>query len=738
MAVEGGGGKELWRRYTAHEIYGLNCQYDINKDGVKDCLSSGRAGTFLAVSGKDGAVLWELGTTDAVNPVMNFYTPQYIGDINGDNVADIVTIHGGDPLQEAGSAHRLSGRIMIVSGRTGEVVRSLGVPDNRESYYSPQLLTQVDGVQVMLFGTGGETHNGSLWRVEVQSLKKGLMDKAIKMSSDTHKGFMTPPSLVDITQDGVEDIIIPMFNSTLLAIDGRTYLPVWSVIFPMSESYSTPAVGFYNDDDVPDFLVKYAYGPGYPVYYYSETTVIDGKTGKKLIDPPLRDTIGSQSSPLSVAMEGAGNDVFIVWMADCKGHEGSTEEFSFVKGTKDHEKSRANLCRLRFKSNEYSRLVALGRNLPKLGVSIYNSDDRKTIEHSKWVNTTAEAYEYIMKHPEFINQLAPSTWAEADNGEYQRSEALDTPPEYTDRHRTSSKKGPGGGGPVSGRKKTYKQGYMDNSGYPLKGDNANYNQMAGYNQPQNQGVLPYDEYVIPYKDTGKGYYGTQYGPYFSGDDTGDYYKQGYPYRTARKRTAKRKPVDIRSKFMAKRQSREGRWKRHVGPHDDDGLQRLLSTGVLAPTTLPPSHPDYNRSIDIIFATYWFFPANTHAILPQDQKCIAEKLAQEGVVRNVASSPYFQLSHEEYEEAITKDCLKLSDHLAEEEGTYSNSDDAYNPLDLNMGQMTVYRLRLKFSCSKLANSTESNAQCANLLPFSQQKWGAYMGTNGDSHWTLPKF
>lgn len=58
--------------------------------------------TFVAVSGKDGAVLWELGTTDAVNPVMNFYTPQYIGDMNGDSVADIVAIHGGDPLQEAG------------------------------------------------------------------------------------------------------------------------------------------------------------------------------------------------------------------------------------------------------------------------------------------------------------------------------------------------------------------------------------------------------------------------------------------------------------------------------------------------------------------------------------------------------------------------------------------------------------------------------------------------------------
>ena len=34
--------------------------------------------------------------------------------------------------------------------------------------------------------------------------------------------------------------------------------------------FSTPSPGFYNDDDIPDFLVKYAYGPGFPVYYHSE------------------------------------------------------------------------------------------------------------------------------------------------------------------------------------------------------------------------------------------------------------------------------------------------------------------------------------------------------------------------------------------------------------------------------------------------------------------------------------
>jgi len=34
--------------------------------------------------------------------------------------------------------------------------------------------------------------------------------------------------------------------------------------------FSTPAAGYYNDDDVPDFLIKNAFGPGFPVYYHSE------------------------------------------------------------------------------------------------------------------------------------------------------------------------------------------------------------------------------------------------------------------------------------------------------------------------------------------------------------------------------------------------------------------------------------------------------------------------------------
>jgi len=47
-----------------------------------------------------------------------------------------------------------------------------------------------------------------------------------------------------------------------------------------------------------------------------------------------------------------------------------------------------------------------------------------------------------------------------------------------------------------------------------------------------------------------------------------------------------------------------------------------------PGTLAPSLVEADRnssSIDVIFATYWFYPAKTKAILPDDQRCIDDMM-----------------------------------------------------------------------------------------------------------------
>ena len=34
--------------------------------------------------------------------------------------------------------------------------------------------------------------------------------------------------------------------------------------------FSSPAVGYFNDDDTPDIMIHYQTGPGYPLYYSAQ------------------------------------------------------------------------------------------------------------------------------------------------------------------------------------------------------------------------------------------------------------------------------------------------------------------------------------------------------------------------------------------------------------------------------------------------------------------------------------
>ena len=48
---------------------------------------------------------------------------------------------------------------------------------------------------------------------------------------------MTPPVLVDVNDDKIEDIIIPLYNSTLFAFDGKSFKQLWNRTFLSSETY---------------------------------------------------------------------------------------------------------------------------------------------------------------------------------------------------------------------------------------------------------------------------------------------------------------------------------------------------------------------------------------------------------------------------------------------------------------------------------------------------------------------
>jgi len=69
--------------------------------------------------------------------------------------------------------------VLIVSGKDGKVLRSMIVPDGRETYYSPVVYKRRDGSDVVLFGTGGETHSGSLFAIALDDLYRGDVQKVL-------------------------------------------------------------------------------------------------------------------------------------------------------------------------------------------------------------------------------------------------------------------------------------------------------------------------------------------------------------------------------------------------------------------------------------------------------------------------------------------------------------------------------------------------------------------------------
>lgn len=83
--------------------------------------------------------------------------------------------------------------------------------------------------------------------------------KVITLYEDKFKGVLNPSILVDITGDNITDIVTSMFNSFLVAFDGETFKQIWNFSVPgnNSESEITPTPGYFNFDNITDFLIIY-------------------------------------------------------------------------------------------------------------------------------------------------------------------------------------------------------------------------------------------------------------------------------------------------------------------------------------------------------------------------------------------------------------------------------------------------------------------------------------------------
>ncbi|KAJ6221142.1 hypothetical protein RDWZM_006954 [Blomia tropicalis] len=707
MAIDGTNGEPLWAQYTPHELFATNCNLDINQDGIKDCIIGGRMASLYALDGKSGMVLWSINSNvgEPVTESSNFYTPLLIPkDIDSDSITDIIVMHGGDPLRKPGERVRNVARLMVISAKTGQILSWSYVPDNSESYYSPQMLVHPDGTMLIMYGTGGETHPGGLYVVSLDALLNGQMEHNVRtIFQDCCKGVMTPPVLIDINNDEIVDIVMAHFNSTVFAFDGLTFEQIWKREFVGGETYSSPSVGYFNDDNVPDFGVTYQYGAGFPIYYYAEFHVLDGRNGNLLLKNGVRMPIGTQSSPLTVSTF-AQNDIFLFWYSSCTNSSfiydrnrtrTSTNQsiddsidmgpFQLSPETNVYQSSRADFCKIRFGDNvkHYTqyRAVTYDSSIP-----IYDSRTDEPIVEK--INFTQMAYQWYSANYGSIDPMVSGSDGGGVGG--------NVPVEVDDQMTRVSNSNGNLWGPLE-------QNYLGlnaGAGAAIKDDNIVYSPEA-FEQ-----LKKYKKWNSPQDIT---------------LDANTFDNQP------------RQMID--PNVLLKRFRR--RQRRHVGLHNGDHIQRVISTGTLAPSRLPATSTDQllvDGSIDVIFATYSFPPtSNVKLMSPSMRKCIdtymaPEKEAQMRLLDDNSMFKQMGYDHDAYEAAVKEQCAKETGES--ESVPVSNIDDTQtNPLNKNdwirdFGSMTVHRINLK--CFE----RKSTKQIA-IKEYRYQWWPSYLGILADA-------
>ena len=313
-ALSGVNGGSLWRSTEAGEsLFTLGLEIDLNLDGTNELVIGGRGAELLAIDASTGGLIWNFeprGNAAREAGYFNFYTPQALPDLDGDEIPELLLANGGD-ARAAPFAPRPPGHLMILSGDDGRPLRQAVMPDQAETYLSP-LWIQREPLEasVIIFGSGGETLPGSLWKATMGDLMQEDLSRAVElMAPASHKGFIAPPAIVDLNGDGQVEVVAASFDGRIAAIQLDQGEELWSHSLADAETQASPAIGYLDGDEHPDVLALFCRGT-YPHWNGVELLAISGHDGRILYQHRFENT--AVPSPLLVDLNRDGLDEAIL------------------------------------------------------------------------------------------------------------------------------------------------------------------------------------------------------------------------------------------------------------------------------------------------------------------------------------------------------------------------------------------------------------------------------------------
>ena len=323
LAFDGQTGELLWKHPCTDQVYGSAAFQDVSGDGTPDVFIGGRGNQFYAIDGKTGQNIWQWQYHHENDPILkyarfNFQNAVWVPDQNNDGLQDLLVTCGGNSRAEAyKTADRYPGVLMIFDAKNGGVIAADTMPDGKEAYMPPLYIEQPDGSQQIIFGTGGETLDGTLYCSNLPDLLNKTLSRARPIASEKGHGYIAPSVAVDINGDGFKDIVSISHGSTITAVDGKTLKEIWQLNIPDTESSNALAIGQFTGDATPDFFTFVSRGV-WPDSKGSIQILIDGKTGEKVYSNALGCTGFSSPAIYDLNDDGIDEAIISINEYDCE------------------------------------------------------------------------------------------------------------------------------------------------------------------------------------------------------------------------------------------------------------------------------------------------------------------------------------------------------------------------------------------------------------------------------------